>query len=386
MVANPEVAAVLRARATVLGALRSFLDARDYVEVETPSLHTLIGGAAARPFRTHHNTLDMELFLRIAPELYLKRMLVGGFERVYEIGRCYRNEGISTRHNPEFTMLEFYQAYATYETLMDLGEELLRYVDEALKAAMQRRGQAALYDQWQQARRFSFAEPFERVPMRGAALAALAKAELPGTLLDSLAELAKGEGDPDAATAEGDRWVAEWSKASERARKIDWGNLRRALSVCDSDGERLFVAYEYLAEPFLAEDFRTADGSKSRPVFVTDHPIQVSPLARKKESDETLTDRFELFVDGLELCNAFSELNDPDDQEERFREQTRKKERGQEETMDFDADYIRALQHGMPPAAGFGLGVDRLLIFLTNSASIRDVIPFPLLKPETQSE
>jgi lysyl-tRNA synthetase class 2 len=180
--------------------------------------------------------------------------------------------------------------------------------------------------------------------------------------------------------------VAEWSTTSQRAKKIDWGNLRRALSVSDGDGERLFVAYEYLAEPFLTEDYRTSDGSKSRPVFVTDHPLDVSPLARKKESDETLTDRFELFIDGLELCNAFSELNDPDDQEERFREQTRKKERGQEETMDFDADYIRALQHGMPPAAGFGLGVDRLLIFLTNSASIRDVIPFPLLKPETPSE
>lgn len=386
LIANPEVAVVLRARSLIVQALRDFLDSRGFVEVETPTLHSLIGGAAARPFNTHHNALDLDLFLRIAPELYLKRLLVGGYERVYEIGRCYRNEGISTRHNPEFTMLEFYQAYATYETMMDTTEELMRHVDAFLARRLAQFGLRASYEAWLAARPFTLSEPFARVPMRAAVEAALSAAALPSDLLEQLRKLTTDPGAaaaaPGAPAAERDAWSASFRAVSERAARIDWANLRRGLAHCGSEGERLFVAYEYLAEPFLSEDYRSADRSKSRPVFVVDYPFEVSPLARRKDDDPTLTDRFELFVHSRELCNAFSELNDPDDQAARFREQVAAKARGAEETMDYDADYIRALEHGMPPAAGFGMGVDRLVMMLTAQPSIRDVLAFPLLRPE----
>jgi lysyl-tRNA synthetase class 2 len=380
MIANPEVAVVLTARSAVVQGLRSFLDSRGFLEVETPTLHSIVGGAAARPFNTHHNALDLPLFLRIAPELYLKRLLVGGFERVYEIGRCYRNEGISTRHNPEFTMLEYYQAYATYETLMDQTEQLLRSVDDFVGSRLQSLGQLATYQQWVAARAFTFAEPFVRVAMMAAIEKALGVAGLPVSLVAELAPLAldaEGKG-----SAEADALVAGWRGASERAAKIDWRALRAGLRGCESQGERVFAAYEYFAEPFLPQDYRSADGTKSLPVFIIDYPAEVSPLARRKDSEPTLTDRFELFVDGRELCNAFSELNDPDDQAQRFQDQVARKGRGAEETMDYDEDYVRALEHGMPPAAGFGLGVDRLTMMLTGQPSIRDVIAFPLLRPE----
>jgi lysyl-tRNA synthetase class 2 len=384
LVANPEVAVALRARSIIVQGLRDFLDTQGFLEVETPTLHSLIGGATARPFKTHHNALDLPLFLRIAPELYLKRLLVGGLERVYEIGRCYRNEGISTRHNPEFTMLEFYQAYATYETLMDQAEKLFRHVDAFLQQRLEALGSSEQYARWLSERPFSLSEPFARVPMETAVASALARAELPAEVAARFAEIAfqlgpDGKRLPSAA----DAVVEAWQGRSERAKSIDWGNLRRALGRCSSDGERLFVAYEYLAEPFLAEDFRSANGQKSLPVFITDYPAEVSPLARKKDSDPSLVDRFELFVHGRELCNAFSELNDPDEQAARFRAQLEAKARGAEETMDFDEDYVLALEHGMPPAAGFGLGVDRLVMALTAQPSIRDVIIFPLLRPES---
>jgi lysyl-tRNA synthetase, class II len=382
-VANIEAAHVLRARSVIVQGLRSFLDGHDFLEVETPTLHTVIGGAAARPFTTHHNTLDLDLFLRIAPELYLKRMLVGGFERVYEIGRCYRNEGISTRHNPEFTMVEFYMAYATYETLMDLTEKMLRHVDSFLASRFERLDLAPIYDKWRSGRAFSLDEPFARVPMRAAVGAALERAQIPFELLDRLAEIALPKDAPTGPASPGAALVGDWAKQSERSRKIDWQNFRKGLGVAENDGERMFSAYEYLVEPFLAEDYRTRDGSRSVPVFIIDYPAEVSPLARRKDQDPTLVDRFELFVEGRELCNAFSELNDPDDQAARFREQVEKKTRGAEETMDYDADYIRALEHGMPPAAGFGLGVDRLVMTLAGQQSIRDVIAFPLLRPES---
>jgi lysyl-tRNA synthetase, class II len=382
LVANPEVAAVLRARSTIIQGLRCYLDGLGFLEVETPTLHSLVGGAAAKPFSTHHNTLDLELFLRIAPELYLKRLLVGGFERVYEIGRCYRNEGISTRHNPEFTMLEFYRAYATYQTLMDMAEELLRFVDRHLEQAMTKMGHAATYTGWVERREFTFVEPFARVPMRAAVCAALRAAGLTEDLVNELPSIeAPKPNQPDRAA---DR-VRGLATTSERAGQIDWGNFRKVLGGCESPGERLFAAYEYLAEPFLGQDYRSADGQKSIPVLIVDYPFEVSPLARKKDSDPSLVDRFELFVAGRELCNAFSELNDPDDQAARFREQMRKKRAGAEETMDYDEDYVRALEHGMPPAAGFGLGVDRLTMMLTGQPSIRDVIAFPLLRPEGAS-
>jgi lysyl-tRNA synthetase class 2 len=214
-------------------------------------------------------------------------------------------------------------------------------------------------------------------------VSALERAGLGSEVIERLAEIAVSEGKPKSAAA--DDLVKQWATRSERSRRIDWGNLRRALSGCDSAGERLFVAYEYLAEPFLPEDYRSRDGGHSLPVFIIDYPAETSPLARRKDGDPSLVDRFELFVEGRELCNAFSELNDPDDQAARFREQVEKKNRGAVETMDYDADYIRALEHGMPPAAGFGLGIDRLVMTLTSQPSIRDVIAFPLMRPEEGS-
>lgn len=380
VIANPEVAAVMKARSAIIQGLRSFLDGQGFLEVETPTLHSIVGGAAAKPFQTHHNALDLDLFLRIAPELYLKRLLVAGFERVYEIGRCYRNEGISTRHNPEFTMLEFYCAYATYATLMDMAEALFRAVDHHLREKIHALGLEELWDKWYSERAFTLQEPFARVPLERAVRAALQAAQVPVEVMSCLERIAAP---PTGANADpGADLVRQWASASERSRAIDWGNLRKGLRACGSDGERLFAAYEYFAEPFLAKDYRSADGTKSIPVMIIDYPAEVSPLARRKDTNPTLVDRFELFVEGRELCNAFSELNDPDDQAERFREQVRKKAGGAEETMDYDEDYIRALEHGMPPAAGFGLGIDRLTMMLTGQPSIRDVIAFPLLRPE----
>ncbi len=361
LVANPEVSQVFRARSQIVSAVRRFFDSRDFLEVETPTMHPLIGGAVAKPFRTHHNALDMELFMRIAPELYLKRLVVGGFERVYELARCYRNEGISTRHNPEFTMLEYYQAYATYETLMAQTEEMMRFVDAELAKAM-----PTEHAGWLSARRFTF-ERFERLPMKAALAKALELAGLPLTVTDLVDQ-------PDAP-------IKDWAKtAKANGRELDWANFRTGMKKCTSTGERTFVAYEYVAEPFLTRDYR--EGDKSVPVFITDYPFEVSPLARKQDADGTLVDRFELFIDGKEVCNAFSELNDPEDQASRFQSQVDAKERGAEETMDYDHDYIRALEYGMPPAAGFGMGVDRLVMMLTGSPSIRDVVLFPLLRPE----
>jgi lysyl-tRNA synthetase class 2 len=383
LVSNPEVAVALRSRSLVIQGLRDFLDRRDFLEVETPTLHTLVGGASARPFTTHHNALDLDLFLRIAPELYLKRLLVGGFERVYEIGRCYRNEGISTRHNPEFTMLEFYMAYANYETLMPMAEALFRHVDAFVLARLDQLGLGEAAQKLRRERPFTFDEPFARVPMKQAVERSLSCAGLPTSIADQLADLAFMLGaDGKRLPSVADDWVEGYKKLGGRAAAVDWGNLRRALSHCALPGERLFVAYEYLAEPFLVEDYRSQDGTKSLPVFIIDYPFEVSPLARKKDSDPTLVDRFELFVQGRELCNAFSELNDPEDQAARFKAQLDAKARGAEETMDFDHDYVMALEHGMPPAAGFGLGVDRLVMAIAGQASIRDVIAFPLLRPE----
>ncbi|MBX3198452.1 MAG: lysine--tRNA ligase [Labilithrix sp.] len=378
LVANPHVADVFRARSHIVRATRKVFDDVGFLEVETPTMHTLIGGAAARPFHTHHNALDMQLFMRIAPELYLKRLLVGGLERVYEIGRCYRNEGISTRHNPEFTMLEYYWAYATYAQLMDFTETMLRAIDAELARAM-----PESHPRWSAERPFTFDEPFARVPMNDA-VAAAAKATkiaawetaVAGDGGMGLIALLSGLGDFGGS-------MKEWSKSSPRAKAIDWGNLRKGWMKCENDGERLFALYEYLSEPFLTEDYKAADGKRSLPVFVKDYPFETSPLARRNDARPDLVDRFELFVHGRELCNAFSELNDPDDQAERFREQVRKKAAGAEETMDFDEDYIRALEQGMPPAAGFGMGMDRLVMMLTNAPSIRDVILFPLLRKET---
>ncbi|HXX65923.1 MAG TPA: amino acid--tRNA ligase-related protein, partial [Polyangiaceae bacterium] len=355
---------------------RTILEEHGFVEVETPTMHPLVGGAIARPFVTHHNALDMRLYMRIAPELYLKRLVVGGLERVYEIGRAYRNEGISTRHNPEFTILELYEAYATYEDLIRLSEVLLRGVDARLQAAM-----PGPYAAWREARPFTFDEPFVRVTMDHAVSAAARRTQIPewATAVDQgggfalVARLRAGFADQ----------VKGWAKHSPRAAAIDWGNFRKVVDGCESEGEALFACYEYVAEPFLADDYRSSSGTHSIPVFVKDYPFEVSPLARRNDEHPELTDRFELFVHGRELCNAFSELNDPDDQAARFRAQVERKARGDQEAMDYDEDYVRALEHGMPPTAGFGMGMDRLVMMLTNAASIRDVILFPLLRSES---
>jgi lysyl-tRNA synthetase class 2 len=376
LVANPTVADVFRARSHIVRALRGILDNAGFLEVETPTLHTLIGGAAAKPFHTHHNALDMNLFLRIAPELYLKRLVVGGLERVYEIGRCYRNEGISTRHNPEFTMLEYYQAYATYDDLMDFTEVIVRGIDAEIQKAM-----PAAHATWAAARPFALDEPWARVPMDRAVADAATKTGIPAWI-----DIVSKGGGTALATHLATDFVdsmKEWSKASPRAKKLDWSNMRKGLAKCDNDGERLFALYEYLAEPHLIEDYKSKDGTRSLPVFIKDYPFETSPLARKNDLRPDLVDRFEIFVHGRELGNGFSELNDPDDQADRFRAQVQKKAAGADETMDFDEDYVRALEHGMPPAAGFGMGIDRLAMMLTNSTSIRDVILFPLLRPES---
>ncbi|MBX7194757.1 MAG: lysine--tRNA ligase [Sandaracinaceae bacterium] len=392
--ANPDVAHVFRARSQIVKELRAFLDHRHFLEVETPLLHPLRGGATAKPFETHHNALDMQLYLRIAPELYLKRLLVGGFDRVYEIGRAFRNEGVSTRHNPEFTILEFYMAYATFEDLMDLTEAMFRHVDEALRARFYREGKTKEQwspNGWWDERRFTLMQPFVRVDMRdaivtraslgadGQALCRTPLAGLTREVVDDAAALAKTlEEAFDPARMKD---VLKGAPADVRTR---WFDARKHLAKCDSHGERVFVLYEILVEPDLVHLYRSADGTKSLPVFVTKHPFEVSPLARRSDAEPSVTDRFELFVEGREVSNAFSELNDADDQAGRFEAQLGRRDKGDEEAMDYDADYIRALSHGMPPAGGFGLGVDRLVMMLCHQPSIRDVLLFPAQRHEKQ--
>ncbi len=379
LIASAEVRAIFRARALIMRALRQYLDEGGFLEVETPTMGTLVGGAAARPFTTHHNALDLDLFMRIAPELYLKRLVVGGIERVYEIGRCYRNEGLSTRHNPEFTMLEFYRAYATYETLMDMTEQMLREVDAALAKHMPEE-----HAGWLERRPFRFDRPFQRVAMYGVLQERL-RPEVDerlraaaGVSLEAYRAIGLGAEKLHDAAA-----IAEvFRRGAEPGNGLD-ASVRKQMAGCENHGERVFLLYELLVEPNLIHIYQ--EGGKSIPVFVIDHPVEVSPLARRQTragGDPNLVDRFELFVHGRELCNAFSELNDPQDQAERFRQQVAKKARGAQETMDYDEDYIRALEHGLPPTAGFGMGVDRLTMMLTAQDSIREVILFPLLRPE----
>ena len=364
--ANPDVREAFVSRSTILDALRQFLRDRGFLEVETPMLQPQYGGAAAKPFTTHHNTLDMDLFLRISPELYLKRLLVGGFDRVYEIGRTFRNEGISTKHNPEFTILEFYMAYATYEDLMDLGMDMLRAVDADLRG----RFSGLTGD-----RTFDLQAEWKRVRMREAIAERLQRAgqgrvpKTPWTDALSRDAISDEEAFERACTA-----IAP--KLDPAAQKL--------LSHCETHGERVFAVFELLVEPDLTAMYRTRNGAQSVPVFITEFPWEVSPLARRNDGDPAYVDRFELFIDGRELSNAFSELNDSDDQAARFESQLRNRARGDDEAMDFDADYIRALSHGMPPAAGFGLGVDRLVMLLCDQPSIRDVLLFPLLRPEAE--
>ncbi|HVI41927.1 MAG TPA: lysine--tRNA ligase [Anaerovoracaceae bacterium] len=372
LISNQDVAAVFRARSQIVQSIRAYLNQSQFLEVETPTMQQLPGGAFAKPFATHHNALDMDLFMRVAPELYLKRLVVGGFDRVYEIGRNYRNEGISTRHNPEFTMLEYYQAYVSTTNVIAQTCVMLEFIDRDLQQVIDPK----IYDSWVSNRTFTLDE--HKVISIGYAIT---KAAYLGSSMN-LQNPALPR-DIDQVIHLPDAPIKEWAAIAKKAgREIEWSNWRKAAQKAESAGERMFIAYEYLAEPFLTKDYRTNDGTKSVPVFITEYPVEVSPLARRFDDNPAFTDRFELFIDGRELCNAFAELNDPDDQAARFQEQVAKKAGGAEETMPYDKDYIRALEYGMPPTTGFGMGIDRLVMLLTNSPSIRDVILFPLLRPE----
>ncbi|HEX8873242.1 MAG TPA: lysine--tRNA ligase [Nitrosospira sp.] len=331
LITNEDSRKVFITRSRIIQALRECLGARGYLEVETPMMHPIPGGATARPFVTHHNALDMELYLRIAPELYLKRLVVGGLEKVFEINRSFRNEGISTRHNPEFTMLEFYEAYQDYAYLMDLTEIMLREIAEKVLGTSR-----ITY----QGREIELAQPFERL-----------------TIIQAI-----------------QKFHPEYTDAQLRDRTFLIARLE-ALGIAyrpeDGVGGLQLTLFDETTEHLLFE-----------PVFIVDYPAEVSPLARRNDLNPATTDRFELYIAGREIANGFSELNDPEDQAARFREQARAKEAGDAEAMHYDADYIRALEYGLPPTAGEGIGIDRLVMLFTDSPSIRDVILFPQLRRE----
>jgi lysyl-tRNA synthetase class 2 len=329
LIVNPEVKKVFILRTKIIQSIRKFLNERGYLEVETPMMQPIPGGATARPFETHHNALDMDLFLRIAPELYLKRLLVGGFEKVYEINRNFRNEGISTRHNPEFTMLEFYTAYADYRDLLDMTEQMISSVAQEVlgTTTVEFEGHT-----------INFAPPWKRITY----VNALREAGISDDVLTSA------------------------DKARDAAK-----NLGAHVKGGEPLGKLLNEIFEALVEPKLVQ-----------PTFVTDYPTDISPLSKKRDDDPAFVERFELFVVGREIANAFSELNDPVDQKERFLKQVSEREAGDEEAHHMDEDFIRALEYGMPPAAGEGIGIDRLVMLLTGSSSIRDVILFPQMKKE----
>ncbi len=334
LIMNDETRAVFRIRTAVIEFIRKFLNVRGYLEVETPMMQVMAGGAAARPFITHHNSLDMDLYLRIAPELYLKRLVVGGIERVFEINRNFRNEGLSTRHNPEFTMLEFYAAYADYRDLIELTETLLRELTLAVLGSS-----VVLY----QGKTYDFGQAFARMTVKEAILAY----------------------NPEVGAAELE------SDAGARALAA---RLGVPLDDAYGRGKVLIEIFEKTAEPKL-----------EGPLFITHYPAEVSPLARRSDDDPFVTDRFEFFVAGREIANGFSELNDPDDQAERFRAQVAAQAAGDQEAMPYDEDYIIALEYGMPPTAGEGIGIDRLVMLLTDSASIRDVLLFPHMRPRREA-
>lgn len=326
---NEKTREIFKIRTQVIQGIRQYLNNLRYIEVETPMMQPIPGGAAARPFVTHHNVLDMKLYLRIAPELYLKRLVVGGFERVYEINRNFRNEGISTRHNPEFTMLEFYQAYADYEDMMDLTEDLLRTLTQSILKTTSVTYQGETYD---------FAKPFERLSVAQA-------------ILHYNPELSEKD-------------LHDKTALTRYANK-----LGITLKSQDGLGKIQIEIFE-----------KTVEAKLKQPTFITEYPTEVSPLARSNNERPEVVDRFEFFVGGREIANGFSELNDPDDQAERFKNQVKQLEAGDQEAMHYDADYITALEYGLPPTAGEGIGIDRLVMLLTDSPSIRDVILFPHMR------
>lgn len=335
LIMNPEVRETFRLRSRIVEFIRHFLSRQDFLEVETPMMQAIPGGAVARPFETHHNALGMDLFLRIAPELYLKRLVVGGFEKVFEINRNFRNEGISTQHNPEFTMLEFYWAYADYNDLMDLTESMMR------ECAREVLGTPKLEYQGES---FDLDKPFARMTVGEAVLHHNPDLDL-GDLgsINTLRSKVESLGMPV---------------------KESWG-----------EGKLLLEIFE-----------KTVEEQLRSPTFITAYPVEVSPLSRRNDDDPTVSDRFELFVAGREIANGFSELNDAEDQAERFRHQVSEKEAGDNEAMHYDADYVRALEYGLPPTAGEGIGIDRLVMLMTDSPSIRDVLLFPHMRPESSEK
>lgn len=333
LIVNEQTRNTFAVRSKVISSIRNFLTERNFMEVETPMLQVIPGGATARPFITHHNAMSRDLYLRIAPELYLKRLVVGGFERVFEINRNFRNEGVSTRHNPEFTMLEWYQAYADYNDLMDMTEAMLR------QAAMDALGTTAIH---YQGRDYDFAQPFERLTMFDSILKF--NSDLAAEDINSLAS----------ATVVAQRLGIDV--------KDGWGIGRVQTEI-----------FEATVEEKLLD-----------PVFITEYPAEISPLARRNDQNPEVTDRFEFFLGGRELANGFSELNDPIDQAQRFQAQVEEKEAGDDEAMFYDADYINALEYGLPPTAGEGIGIDRLVMFFTDSPTIKDVILFPHMKPKAE--
>lgn len=331
LIVNEDSRKVFRTRSRIITYIRAFLESQDFLEVETPMMQTSQGGAIARPFTTHHNALDMKLYLRIAPELFLKRLTVGGFERVYEINRSFRNEGVSTQHNPEFTMLELYRAYADFEDLMSMIQALLHGMSESILGSTKVTYQGETYD---------FAKPIERMTVEEAIF----------------------KHNPD------------FDKAKIRDRDY-------LESVANELGVKIKDSYG--VGKLQIEIFeKTCESKLRQPTFITAYPTEVSPLSRRNDADPFITDRFEFFVSGREIANGFSELNDPEDQAERFREQVANRDAGDDEAMAFDADYIRALEYGLPPTAGLGVGIDRLVMLFTDSASIRDVLLFPHMRPE----
>ncbi|MFZ5998609.1 MAG: lysine--tRNA ligase [Nitrospirota bacterium] len=329
LIVNPEVKDVFAKRSAIIKGIRDFLESHGFIEVETPMMHQIPGGAAARPFKTHHNALDIDLYLRIAPELYLKRLLVGGYERVFELNKNFRNEGISTKHNPEFTMLEFYMAYKDYHFLMSFTEELFVHVANKAIGTLKVPYNDTIID---------LTPPWPKIPM-----------------LEALKE----KGVPEEAITDPEKAVA-WA----RSKKLD-------IPTGSSHAKVLDEIFKEFVEPDLIQ-----------PTFIIDYPVELSPLAKRKADCPALVERFELFMAAREIANAFSELNDPIDQKERFMKQVEAKNKGDEEAHWMDEDFVRALEYGMPPAAGEGIGIDRLVMLLTNSSSIRDVVLFPQLKPE----
>jgi lysyl-tRNA synthetase, class II len=329
LIVNPQVKEIFAKRSAIIKALRDYLEVNGFIEVETPMMHQIPGGAAAKPFMTHHNALDLDLYLRIAPELYLKRLIVGGYERVYELNKNFRNEGISTKHNPEFTMIEFYMAYKDYNFLMDFTEKIFAYIAEKTLGTLKVSYGDDVID---------LTPPWPRIP-----------------LLDAL----KKKGMPADAINDRDKAFA-WA----REKNLDVPTNASLAKILDE-------IFKEFVEPELVQ-----------PTFIIDYPVELSPLAKRKKDNPELVERFELFITSREIANAFSELNDPSDQKERFLKQVEEKKKGDDEAHWMDEDYVRALEYGMPPTAGEGIGIDRLVMLLTNSSSIRDVILFPQLKPE----